>query len=818
MVQQILLGSARPTGQKAGSPFPRSMKSPKLSGYLFCLLAFAGLGPCRALAKTVDVTAYGAVGDGSTDNTTAIQSAINAAAAGDTVYFPGGTYNVSATISLLSNLTYAGEFAGTVRSIINQTAANHFTLELQSTASNITLNGITLQGNGLAVDKGSTAAQNLTIQNCTFQNITTGTYPTNQVIFISVGANNCNIIGNTFTNFVDTGILAWGLHGCMIADNSFNTFNEGSHINGTCTNVTYARNVGVNLRRMGIEIQGSGFQNLLVEDNAFANWLSPGTSSFGLSVVPSSGPNVITQYNTLIGIPPIAGGSTGSNHYGDGLEVGGDQVAQQNFVAGYWGCGVVIGGGNVTVANNILWGPSGTSQNPAQIQFEPGGNSANTVLTGNNLVNTPNFVGAPSSLQATPTSGNLVQLSWVNNTPSPTGLRVQRRLPGGMYYTIATLAPTATSYTDTAATSNMQYIYRLYAYDSGGDETYSPALLAGARKFEAENLTVVNYLSQAGGTARALGADANCSNGNGEILDSNTIGDYLTFLVPNVTAGVYDVRVGVKNFYARGQFQLQIGRADSFGSSAMNLGGAVDEYAPNAQYLEIDLGTWSPISSNDKWFRFNVVGKNSASGGSAYTTSLAFDYIKLVPAGALGGTLNGSVGAVTTSNYNLTALGTSDWAHWNGAYVHKSTGGSQISNVTQIGGGAYGSATQTARNVSWTDGAPTTSDSDDQAYITCKNKQNAGWTFTVPANTTPHTLKILYGGASAGSPGVTLSAHLSDSSAPDFSNTQTITSATLNEATFTFNSASNDQTLTITLVKSNNADGNSVDLDAAWLQ
>ena len=32
-----------------------------------------------------------------------------------------------------------------------------------------------------------------------------------------------------------------------------------------------------------------------------------------------------------------------------------------------------------------------------------------------------------------------------------------------------------------------------------------------------------------------------------------------------------------------------------------------------------------------KWLRFNVVGKNSASGGTSYNDSLSFDYIKMVP-------------------------------------------------------------------------------------------------------------------------------------------------------------------------------------------
>ena len=53
----------------------------------------------------LNVLDYGAVGDGTTGATTAIQAAIDAAssAGGSTVYFPSGNYLLDATLLLKSN-------------------------------------------------------------------------------------------------------------------------------------------------------------------------------------------------------------------------------------------------------------------------------------------------------------------------------------------------------------------------------------------------------------------------------------------------------------------------------------------------------------------------------------------------------------------------------------------------------------------------------------------------------------------------------------------------------------------------------------------
>lgn len=62
----------------------------------------------------MNITAYGAIGDGVADDTSAIQAAIDAAhsAGGGVVYVPAGTYRVTAQLEVYSNITILGTVGG----------------------------------------------------------------------------------------------------------------------------------------------------------------------------------------------------------------------------------------------------------------------------------------------------------------------------------------------------------------------------------------------------------------------------------------------------------------------------------------------------------------------------------------------------------------------------------------------------------------------------------------------------------------------------------------------------------------------------------
>ncbi|MFL6601838.1 MAG: glycosyl hydrolase family 28-related protein [Steroidobacteraceae bacterium] len=95
----------------------------------------------------IDVKAYGAVGNGTTDDTAAIQAAVNAARSlGLTLYFPAGTYKTTSSISVSGYIHMLGDVV--LSSIISFTQSNQSHFVWTGDMDYSLIENITFQGPG----------------------------------------------------------------------------------------------------------------------------------------------------------------------------------------------------------------------------------------------------------------------------------------------------------------------------------------------------------------------------------------------------------------------------------------------------------------------------------------------------------------------------------------------------------------------------------------------------------------------------------------------------------------------------------------------
>ena len=126
----------------------KSIARTSLAGGVQASLALADTSVQQgAQLLSVKDMAYGAMGDGITDDTAAIQAAVNAAGSTKLCYFPAGTYIISSPITLISGGSYIG--AGW-SSIIKQANGANQTRLLQwpsGTNSNCLMADLMIDGN-----------------------------------------------------------------------------------------------------------------------------------------------------------------------------------------------------------------------------------------------------------------------------------------------------------------------------------------------------------------------------------------------------------------------------------------------------------------------------------------------------------------------------------------------------------------------------------------------------------------------------------------------------------------------------------------------
>ncbi len=242
-------------------------------------------------SRILDIRTYGAVAGDATDDRTAIQNTLNAAAAGDTVSMPAGLFLISGTLTPPSSIKVIG--AGPETTIVQYTGASASALFSLAGRSQVEMARFTLLGNVSALN--GITANNGTGHFLHHLTVRDFTAPTGFVIgiYFTGGVTNSVIADNLFRNMGTQSQWGGGMriasgsnHNQVLRNTVQNAGRGGMHFERSQGNVIRENRIsgsglgqgGTNVG-LGLEVWG-GCDSSLIEDNVVDHWLSVDGSSY----------------------------------------------------------------------------------------------------------------------------------------------------------------------------------------------------------------------------------------------------------------------------------------------------------------------------------------------------------------------------------------------------------------------------------------------------------------------------------------------------------------------------------------------------------
>ena len=399
----------------------------KIIIFLLLLFAFDVYGQPSSMPPTSvyiknkqwkNIKDYGALGDSTTDNTTAIQNALDAGAGG-VVYIPQGIFLIDTTIYIHSGTKLVGEGRG---SVLRQKASAecYMIINYDTTSgndSNIVIDGIYFDGQQSYLNYDSVTTHNpkdavelINVKNATIKNCFVAN-PKRDGIAVRK-SKNCKIIHNTIWNMGEEGITLSGTNsgGHIISQNIIigqdTTFENASGEKGggilvKSQDVIISNNY-VHYSGAGVDINWEGgdtLRDIRIIGNIFKNVMGSGVALGGIWHSSIIGNSFYDMFGTAVMIQRWVNGtdtlfpkdiivsendiydvknhtSTSNNGWGVRAQNGSDIKINHNTIDTTADIGIFVNTSNSSVTNNTIKysGASGIYINPEAYKCDVSGN------------------------------------------------------------------------------------------------------------------------------------------------------------------------------------------------------------------------------------------------------------------------------------------------------------------------------------------------------------------------------------------------------------------------------------------------------------
>jgi len=226
------------------------------------------------LKDVVSVKDFGAVGDGVTDDTAAIQAAINASVSGGNLFFPIGAYVITSTLTVTKNISFNGEdkFLSYIKWSISTLIAISVDTVSPATFEKLGFRctvPATIGGVGIKLNSTSTQNAYSRINNCFFENCYIGIY--------TISALSYTISNNIFSAYQGVAVIVQNTYMVDAGDSTiFNNLFSNSAASATA--ILQYSSGGLKILSNKINSGAYGYQLVLADGVSTSDLLMNGNS------------------------------------------------------------------------------------------------------------------------------------------------------------------------------------------------------------------------------------------------------------------------------------------------------------------------------------------------------------------------------------------------------------------------------------------------------------------------------------------------------------------------------------------------------------